>query len=128
MDIDLNLVLWILQGVLALLFLMAGVTKLTRRDTPPKGMEWMLTLSAGQVRGIGGLEVLGAVGLIVPAATGILPILTPLAALGLAAIMAGAAVFHLRRSGEASNAVVNLVLGLLALFVAYGRFVLEPLS
>lgn len=125
---DLNLVLWVVQVLLALAFLGAGFTHATKRDTPRKGMEWMLAIPAAQLRAIGILEMLGAVGLVVPAATGILPWLTPLAALGLAVLMAGAAVFHLRRTGEGANTLFNLVLGLLALFVAYGRFVLEPIS
>lgn len=64
-------------------------------------------------------------GLILPAATGSLPWLTPLAAVGLALTMVGAAIAHLRR-GEYSHIIVNVVLFGLAVFVAYGRFVVEP--
>jgi DoxX-like protein/transposase IS481 family protein len=78
-------------------------------------------------RSIGALELLAAIGLIVPAATGILPWLTPVAASCLAILMALAAVFHLRRPGEGQNIVLNAILGAIALLVAYGRFVVEPL-
>ncbi|MFN8620279.1 MAG: DoxX family protein [Chloroflexota bacterium] len=125
---DLNVVLWILQVILALMFLLAGVMHATKRSAPPKGMEWLQAIPAPQVTLIAVLEILGAIGLVVPAATGILPILTPLAALGLALLMLGAAIFHLRRAGERGNAVMNLVVGAVLLFLAYGRFVLEPLS
>jgi hypothetical protein len=63
----------------------------------------------------------------VPAATGILPWLTPLAAAMLALVMVLAIAFHARRPGEAPNIVINAVLGVVALVVAYGRFVLQPL-
>jgi uncharacterized membrane protein YphA (DoxX/SURF4 family) len=75
---------------------------------------------------IGILEVLGSVGLILPALTKILPILTPLAAVGLTLTMVGAAITHFRRS-EYPNIIMNLVLMAMALFVAYGRLVLLPL-
>jgi hypothetical protein len=82
---------------------------------------------------LGVLGILGAIGLVVPAVTGILPWFTPLAALGLAIIMIGAAVFHLRNvvqldgRAEAPNIVVTTALGLIATFVAVGRTVIEPL-
>lgn len=69
----------------------------------------------------------GAIGLILPAATKILPILTPIAATALAVLMVFAVIFHLRRPGEMQNVVFNLVLGGIAAFIAYGRFVLEPI-
>ena len=70
---------------------------------------------------IGALEVAGAIGLILPWLLDIAPILTPIAALGLVLTMLGAAIVHLRR-GETQMIVPNIVLGLLALFVALGRF------
>ena len=73
------------------------------------------------------LEILGAIGLILPAVTGILPWLTPVAATGLALTMVGAMITHGRR-GEYSGIGVNLVLSVLALFVVYGRFVIVPIS
>lgn len=72
------------------------------------------------------LELAGAAGLVLPPVTGIALWLTPLAAALLALVMVFAAVFHLRRAGEGMNAVMNVVLGALAGFVAYGRLVLAP--
>ena len=118
-----NLVLWIIAGVLAAAFLAAGLMKITgKREQLLEKMPWVDDFSQGQVKGIGALEALGAVGLILPAATGIAPILTPLAAAGLALTMAGAAVVHLRRGDGFGAAVPSLVLGLLAAVVAWGRF------
>ncbi|HEX2705221.1 MAG TPA: DoxX family protein, partial [Candidatus Lustribacter sp.] len=77
--------------------------------------------SAGMVRFIGVVELLAAIGLILPAATGIAPVLTPLAATGLAVIMVLAAVTHLRRK-EASALPINAGLFVLAVLVAWGRF------
>ena len=90
-------------------------------------MGWAQDFSPNTLKAIGLAEVLGAVGLILPALTGILPWLTPLAAIGLVLVMIGAAFTHFRR-GESSNIIGNLVLLALAAFVAYGRFVLVPLS
>jgi hypothetical protein len=76
---------------------------------------------------IGTLEVLAAIGLMLPAVTGILTMLTPLATVGLVLTMIGAALTHLRRN-ENQMIIGNLILLMLAAFVAYGRFVLIPLS
>ncbi|MCC5574832.1 DoxX family protein [Microtetraspora sp. AC03309] len=118
-----NVVLWIIAGLLALVFIGAGLMKLTQpKDRlAASGMPWTEDFSAGTVKGIGALEVLGAIGLILPAALDIAPVLTPLAALGLAVVMAGAAVTHARRK-ESPTIVVNVVLLLLAAVVAWGRF------
>jgi uncharacterized membrane protein YphA (DoxX/SURF4 family) len=123
-----NIVLWIVQILLALAFAMAGIMKVTQ----PLGrletrMGWVKDVGPRGVRLIGSLEILGAIGLILPAVTGILPWLTPLAATGLALTMVGAMITHSRR-GEYSSFGVNLVLLLLALFVVYGRFVIVPIS
>jgi hypothetical protein len=88
-------------------------------------MAWVEDFSRGAVHIIGALEVLGAIGLVLPALTGILPWLTPLAALGLVLTMIGAALTHLRRS-EYSVIPVPAVLLILAAFVAYGRFFVLP--
>lgn len=121
-----NEVLWIAQIILALLFLMAGAMKATQpREKLAKNLAWANGFSDNQVRIIGVLEFLAGVGLILPMLTNILPILTPLAAVGLVLTMIGAMITHVRR-GENSMLVVNGVLLLLALFVAYGRFVLVP--
>jgi len=117
-----NVFLWIVAGLLALAFLGAGAMKLSQpREKLAASMGWVNDFSAPMVKTIGALEVLGALGLILPAVTGIAPILTPLAAVGLLLIMIGAIVTHLRR-GEARTIVVNVVLLLLAAVVAWGRF------
>lgn len=126
-----NIVLWILQGLLAVAFLMAGFMKASssKEQLKEKGgerMAWVDSLSASNVRLIGIVEILAGVGLILPQLTGILPWLTPLAAVGLVLTMIGAATLHVQR-GDGSQAIVpNIVLLLLAAFVAYGRFVLVP--
>jgi hypothetical protein len=114
--------LWIVQGLLALLFLFAGVSKLIMtveemtRDVPMPG---------GFLRFIAVAEILGAIGLILPGLLRIRPGLTPLAAAGLAIIMIGATVVTLTYMGLAM-ALVPLVVGILAVFVAYGRWRLAP--
>jgi len=125
---DTNLLLWIGQILLALAFLVEGYihTLGFDRSSVRPGMTWQADVGRDRMRVIGGLEALGAVGLILPAATGILPWLTPLAAACLAVIMAVAAVFHLRRPGEGLNVVLNVILGVFAGLVAYGRFVVAP--
>src|SRR3712207_9418373 len=90
-----NLALWIIAGLLAAVFLLAGSTKLfTSREKLAKapGGGWVLDFSAGFVKALGAVEILGAVGLILPALLGIAPVLVPLAAVGLATIMVGAAI------------------------------------
>ncbi len=118
-----NVVLWIVAGLLAVAFLAAGLMKLTqpKKKLADSGMGWTEDFSDGAVKGIGALEVLGAAGLILPAALDIVPVLVPIAATGLALLMLGAAVTHARRK-ESPNIVVNVVLLALAAFVAWGRF------
>ena len=123
-----NIALWIIQILLALAFLMAGTLKATQPiDRLAARMKWVNSLRPPQtVRLIGILEVLGAIGLILPAVTGILPWLTPVAAIGLVLTMIGAMILHTRR-GEASHFAPNMVLLLLAAFIVIGRFVVVPL-
>jgi hypothetical protein len=123
-----NAILWGLQILLAIVFVGPAIVHITRRDRPRKGQEWMLDVPKPLLTTIGMVELLGVVGLILPAATHILPILTPIAASCFGLLMLFAAIFHLRRHGEVQNAVFNIILGVLAAFVAYGRFVLEPIS
>lgn len=122
-----DVVLWIVAGLLALAFLAAGAMKLAqpKEKLAASGMGWVDDFSAGAVKGIGLLEVLGAIGLVLPGLTGVAPVLVPLAALGLALTMVGAAVVHTRR-GEQQMVVVNAVLLVLALVVVVGRFWVEP--
>jgi len=117
-----NVALWIIQIVLAAAFLIAGTTKvLTPREKLRERMAWVDDFSQTSVRLIGTAEILGAVGLILPAAAGIAPILTPIAAVGLVIIMIGAAITHVRRK-EPAIVPVNIVLLVLAVIVAWGRF------
>ena len=115
--------LWIAQAFLAVIFLVTGLTKLTqpRAKMAAGPMSWAADVSDGQFRAIGVLEVLGSIGLILPALLGIAPGLTPLAATGLALAMIGAALTHLRL-GEVSRVAAPLLLLVLAAWVAIERF------
>ena len=118
-----NTVVWIVQIVLAVAYLAAGALKLTqpREALVARGNGWAEDFSDRTVKLIGLVEVLGAIGLVLPAVTGILPWLTPLAAVGLAIVQVLAFRVHLRR-GERQMLPANVVLLLLALFVAWQRF------
>ena len=111
---------WVLQGLLAVAFVGAGSMKLlkTREELIAQGakMAWTEDFSAGTLRAIGAVEVLGAIGLMLPALTGILPILTPMAAAGLALTMIGAAATHIRR-GEYGAIVPNVILATMAIAI-----------
>jgi len=110
--------LWIVQGLLALLFLWAGGIKLV---LPLEALAGPVPLPGLFVRFIGVAEVLGAIGLILPGLLRIRPGLTPLAAAGLVIIMIGATVLTLVADGVAP-ALIPLMVGLLSAFVAYGRW------
>jgi hypothetical protein len=114
--------LWIVQGLLALLFLFAGGMKLV---LPLEALTAQTPLPSLFLRFIGVAEVLGAIGLILPGLLRIRPGLTPLAAAGRMIIMIGATVFTLAY-GEVAPALIPLVVGLLLAFVAYGRWRLTP--
>lgn len=121
-----NIVLWIIQVLLALAFLMAGTLKATQPlDKLAGRMGWIRTMPPSAVRAIGAVEILGAIGLIVPALLGILPWLTPLAGVGLALTMVGALALHLSRR-EYHQLAPSGVLLILAAIVAVGRGVLVP--
>jgi hypothetical protein len=118
-----NLTLWIIAAVLAVVFAGSGALKLIvpKDRLAEAGQDWVETVSPAAIRLLGTVEILGAIGLIVPALVHIAPVLVPLAALGLALVMVGAAVVHGRRK-EIPNVAVNAVLFALALIVAWGRF------
>ena len=113
----LNTVLWIVQALLAALFLFAGVMKLI---LPIEAMAGPVDLTGPFLRFIGVVETLGALGLILPGLFKVRPVLTPLAAAGLVVIMAGATVIT-AMGGQIAPALVPLTVGLLASSVAYGR-------
>ena len=117
-----NVALWIAQGLLAAIFLFAGGMKLL---LPVEELTAQMPLPGLFVRLIGVVEVLGAIGVILPGLVRIRPGLTPLAAAGLVIIMIGATVFTLA-TGNIAMAPIPLVVGLLAAFVAYGRWRLAP--
>jgi uncharacterized membrane protein YphA (DoxX/SURF4 family) len=118
-----NVVLWIIAGLLAAAFLAGGVVKMvrTKEKLAASGWEWAEDFSSGGVKAIGALEILAAVGLILPAALDIAPVLVPLAAVGLVLLMVGAMITHLRRH-EPQALVMNLAVIALAVLVAWGRF------
>ena len=125
---DANLLLWIGQILLAVAFLGVGyghILRFEQMSTRP-GMTWLAAVGRGRMRIIGALEILGAIGLILPAATGVLPWLTPVAAIALAVLMVLAIMLHTRRQGEGRNIIGNAILGVIAALVAYGRFVIAP--
>ena len=122
-----NGTLWTLQGLLALVFLVTGALKIVLpKERLAAQMGWVENVSQPVVRLIGVVEILGAMGLILPSLTGIMPWLTPLAAAGLALTMVGASSTHYRRN-ELSRIGLTAILLVMALFVAVGRTWIMPL-
>lgn len=117
-----NVFLWILQGLLAAAFLFAGTLKATRpKEKLVDKFTFVNDFSAATVKFIGITQVAAALGLILPAATGIATFLTPLAAVGLGVEMVLAAIYHARK-GEWASLPTNAVILILAAIVAWGRF------
>jgi uncharacterized membrane protein len=117
-----TIAVWIVSGILAALYLFAGVQKtFLPEDKIMKSFPYTETTGLRVTRIVGVLEIIGAIGLILPALTGIAPILSAFAALGLVLIQVGAVAVHIRRN-EYKMLPMNLVLLLLAAFVAVGRF------
>ncbi|CAL9295298.1 MULTISPECIES: DoxX family protein [unclassified Streptomyces] len=120
-----NLALWIVAGLLALVYVTGGVGKLVVPKEKLVAMgpsaEWAEDFSAGAIKAIAALQVLGGIGLVLPALLGIAPVLVPLAAVGLVLMMTGAAIVRLRRH-ENKLVLVDLAYLALAAFVAWGRF------
>ena len=118
-----NTLVWIVSGLLALAFLAAGLGKIVqdRSALRERGMAYVDDFAPRSLQGIGVVEVLGAIGLVLPWALDVAPVLTPLAAAGLTITMIAAVAVHVRR-GERKEIVPPAVLGLLALFVAVVRF------
>ena len=117
-----NIALWIIAGLLAAAFLASGAMKLfqPKEKLVASGAGFLEGFSPGSIQAIGALEILAAVGLILPAALGIAPVLVPLAALGLVMLMLGAVITRIRRH-ELKFMVADLVYLALAGFVAWGR-------
>src|SRR5271157_4953647 len=118
-----NPLLWILSCALAATYAITGSAKLVasrERLLAVPGMGWVEEMPMSRVRTIGLLEIAGAIGVVVPWATGILPLLTPLAAWGLAAVQVGAMATHLTR-GEREHLWLNVLLLVAAVVVAIGR-------
>lgn len=123
----LHIALWVAQGLLATAFIMAGFMKTTMPvdDLAVNGMSFVNTFSEGMVRFIGISEILGGIGLILPALLRIKPILTPIAAIGLATVMVLAVIYHIS-VGEPP--VPNVILFVLAIFIAWGRIKKAPIQ
>jgi uncharacterized membrane protein YphA (DoxX/SURF4 family) len=116
----LSIALWVLQTLLALLFALSGIVKFVM---PMEQITRNTPLPPLFIYFIGAMEVIGSLGLILPALLRLLPVLTPLASSGLTIIMAGATVISMPKG---KMAIFPFGIGLLTLFVAYGRFRLRP--
>ncbi len=123
----LHIGLWVAQGLLAIAFGMAGFMKITMpvEELAKNGMSFVTNYGIGTVRFIGISEVLGALGLLLPAALRIKPILTPLAAVGIAIIMVLATSYHVTHNEPFAP---TIILFLLASFVAWGRYKISPIQ
>ncbi len=120
-----NRALWIAQIVLGVYFVAVGVMHFIVPEGLPDQMAWMYDLSTGLHVVSGAAEILGGLGLILPAVTGVRTDLVPLAAAGLMLVMVGAIVYHIGRS-ETQNIFFNVVLIAILGFIAYGRYRLHP--
>jgi hypothetical protein len=117
-----NVALWIVASVFAAWCLGAGLTKMIQpREKLATGWVWVEDFSPGAIKAIGALQVAVAFGLILPPSLGMAPVLVSLAALAVAALMTGAAIMHHRRN-EIRMILPRVILLLLAVFVAWGRF------
>jgi uncharacterized membrane protein YphA (DoxX/SURF4 family) len=119
-----NTAVWIAQALLAVAMIAAGGMKLaqSKQQLVASGsMDWTEDFPEPQIKGIGTLEVLAAIGLILPALLDIAPVLVGVAAVGVVLLMLGAATTHLRR-GEKQMVPVNLVIAAIAVFIAVMRF------
>lgn len=116
-----NIALWVAQALLAIMFIMAGITKTTQSlDVLAESMPWVTSTPLALVRFIGISELLGGLGLLIPSIFRFKPFLTIWAALGLALVMIFAAIFHAVR-GEFASIVVNFIILGIAVFIAWGR-------
>ena len=117
-----NIALWIVQGLLAAMYLMAGSMKTFQIEKAREQMSWAKDRSDGFIRFVGTSELLGALGLILPLMTGILPWLTVLAAIGLSIIQVLALFTEHLPKKEFNYIPVNTILLVLSAFIAFGRW------
>lgn len=112
---------WIVAGLAALAFLAAGLMKIARpKDAlASSGLAWVEDFTSGPIKLIGVAEVLGAIGLVVPPLVGILPVLSPIAGIALAVLMAGAATTHVRRQESPVPAIVLALLSVAAAVLGF---------
>ncbi|GAB1513613.1 DoxX family protein [Actinophytocola sp. KF-1] len=125
-----NLALWITTGLLAAVALLGGTTKSflpKEKLAAAHGGEWTATASTGFVRTLGVLELLAAVGLILPAVVGVAPVMVPVTAVCWILLMIGAMITH-GRLGQYKLVLLNVAYLALAAFIAWGRFDLAPLA
>lgn len=123
-----NRILWILQWVFGLYFVVVGINHFVVPDGLPQMMDWMYELDDGLHYVAGTAEILGGLGLILPGLTKIQPQLTVYAALGLIAVMIGAVIWHAGREGEIAVIGTNIFNILVLAYIAYGRARLAPLE
>ncbi|MDQ0376090.1 DoxX family protein [Amycolatopsis thermophila] len=126
-----NVALWIAAGALALVALVGGVSKVfvpVEKLAGSPGGEWTGDAGAGVVRGLGVLELLAAIGLVVPALVGVAPVMVPVTAACWVLLMIGAMVTHVRHGDGAKFVGLNLAYLALAVFLAWGRFDLAPFT
>jgi len=117
-----NILLWILAGLLAAMFLLAGAMKVAvPKEKLLSIMVWAKPWPDARLKALGAVEVLGAIGLILPRALNIAPVLTPLAAVGCAIVMIGATITHIRMKDYKGVGMPGVLL-VLAIVVAAGRF------
>lgn len=122
-----NVLLWVLQVALGIYFFVTGILHFVVPPGLPEQLSWMYDLSPALHYISGTAEILGGLGLVLPALTRIRPGLTVLAASGLVLVMLGAAFYHLQR-GEFLNIGMNLLLAIIAAFIAYGRWRMSPIQ
>jgi uncharacterized membrane protein YphA (DoxX/SURF4 family) len=120
-----NTTLWVLQCITALAFMYSGINKsiLSEQKLVLSGQTGVEGLSLPFIRFIGISEILGSIGVVLPVLLNVLPVLTPLSAIGFAIIMVPAAMIHYKRH-ENRNVMTNCILFMISLFIAYGRIVL----
>jgi len=122
-----NVALWIVAGVLGLAYVAGGIVKLTMPyEKYAAKLGWPEDFTPGNVRFMGVVEVLGGIGLVLPGLVDIAPVLVPIAASGMALYMAGAMTERIRR-GEYKELLGDLMFLAAMVFIAWGRFAIEPL-